>query len=105
MRYQVAGAEACYRERLFVAHSEQGESHIGREENDYGQSSKGFKRKPQQSEIRHRFHDREVEIEGLLWMNKQEARGNDRNMDARKEKERSVRRQTQQSIINEASEV
>jgi hypothetical protein len=38
-------------------------------------------------------------------MNKQEARGNDRNMDARKEKERSVRRQTQQSIINEASEV
>jgi hypothetical protein len=50
---------------------------------------------------------RKVEIEGLLCMNKkkQEARGKDRNKDARKEKERSDRRQTQQSIRNEAAEV
>jgi hypothetical protein len=47
------------------------------------------------------------EIEGILCMdkNKQEARGKDRNTDARKEKERSGRRQTQQNVINEATKV
>jgi hypothetical protein len=48
-----------------------------------------------------------VEIGGLMCMNKkkQEARGKDRNNDARKAKESSDKRQTQQSIKNEAKKV